>query len=565
MVDELSTLFKALPPLALFVSLFLGYLIGRIRFKGICLGGICGTLIVAIVIGQLGVTISDDAKNIAFATFIFALGFTAGPQFFASLNRQSLKLGVFTLIEVVAVLVLVAIWTKVLNLDPGTAAGLAAGAATESATLGTATDAINGLPVPPDTVKTWQANVATAYSLSYLFGLITIVLFTSQFAEKLLRVDLRAEAEKLWAKLGGDRALKPGQAPAAVRRTSGRLYDVAAAAGRTVDQVESELGDRAAVELVRRGGRKVDVTGDLTLQRDDTVLVVGLRDELLAAARVIGPERAEQDGMDLTVESRDVWMTNGAVSGKTVEQVREGATPERARGVYVGGITRGVQTLPALPGTVIRTGDVVTLTGAPRDLDRATSALGRIVPRTDVTDFVYLGLGVTVGILVGRLAIHLGGVPVSLGTGGGCLLTGLLFGWFHARRPVFGNYPPAAAQYAKDLGLATFIAATGLSVGPQAAVLIGKYGLLLPLAGILTVLVPALVSLFVGRRYLKVEPPILVGAIAGQQCSTPAGTGVVEKVGNSTPMIGYTITYALSNVALPLVGPIVVLLAYSLG
>ena len=156
-------------------------------------------------------------------------------------------------------------------------------------------------------------------------------------------------------------------------------------------------------------------------------------------------------------------------------------------------------------------------------------------------------------------------LTLSLGIGGGCLLTGLVFGWLHSRRPVVGAFPPAAAQYTKDLGLATFIAATGLSVGPQAAVLIGRYGLLLPLAGVLTVLIPALISLFVGRRYLKIEPPVLIGAIAGQQCSTPAGTAVVEKVGNSTPMIGYTITYALSNVALPLIGPLVVLLAYSIG
>ncbi|MBV9919851.1 MAG: hypothetical protein JOY78_03215 [Pseudonocardia sp.] len=74
MLDQLHTLRTAVPPLALFVSLFLGYLIGRIRIKSISLGGICGTLVVTILIGQLGVTISDDAKNIAFATFIFRRG-----------------------------------------------------------------------------------------------------------------------------------------------------------------------------------------------------------------------------------------------------------------------------------------------------------------------------------------------------------------------------------------------------------------------------------------------------------------------------------------------------------
>lgn len=562
MLDQITALFKAVPYLALFVSLFLGYLIGWVKVRSVSLGGICGTLVVAILIGQLGVTISDDAKNIAFATFIFALGFTAGPQFFANLNRQGLKLGVFTLIEVAAVLLLIVVWAEVLGLDPGTAAGLAAGSATESAMLGTATDAIGGLPVDPATVSTWQANVATAYSLSYLFGLITIVLFTSQFAEKIIRVDLRAEAERLWTKLGGSGTLKPGQAPA-VPTTSGRIYDVESGAGRTVSQIEAGLGERATVERIRRDDKDVDVADDVVLQRRDAVLLVGRQDELVDAEKILGRECADRNGLNMTVESRDIWLTASRIDGKTLQQVQDQAAAPAARGVYLGGITRGVQTLPPLPGTVIRAGDVVTLTGAPRDLDRVTSALGRLVPRTDVTDFVYLGLGVTLGILIGRLAVHLGSVPISLGTGGGCLLTGLVFGWFHSRRPTLGNYPPAAAQYAKDLGLATFIAATGLSVGPQAAALIGQYGLLLPLAGILTVLIPATISLLAGHWWLKIDSPVLLGAIAGQQCSTPAGTGVVEKVGNSVPMIGYTVTYALSNVVLPLVGPLVVLLIFS--
>jgi putative transport protein len=199
-----------------------------------------------------------------------------------------------------------------------------------------------------------------------------------------------------------------------------------------------------------------------------------------------------------------------------------------------------------------------------RHLDRATEYLGRTVPRSSVTDFVYLGLGAALGILIGQAAIIVGGVPVSLGTGGGCLLTGLVFGWYHAKRPTIGNYPPAAARFAKDLGLATFIAATGLSVGPQAAELIGQYGIVLPLAGIVTVLIPASISLWIGSKLLKIEAPILLGAIAGQQCSTPAGTAVVDKAGNSVPMLGYTVTYALSNVMLPVLGPIAVLITFQM-
>ena len=113
----------------------------------------------------------------------------------------------------------------------------------------------------------------------------------------------------------------------------------------------------------------------------------------------------------------------------------------------------------------------------------------------------------------------------------------------------------------KDLGLATFIACVGLASGPQALALIKKFGIALPLVGVAIAVVPASISLFVGHRLLKLEAPVLLGAIAGQQCSTPALSAVQNAAGNATPLLGYTITYAISNVVLPLMGPLIVALA----
>jgi putative transport protein len=117
----------------------------------------------------------------------------------------------------------------------------------------------------------------------------------------------------------------------------------------------------------------------------------------------------------------------------------------------------------------------------------------------------------------------------------------------------------------KDFGLATFIACVGLSSGPQAIALVQQYGVALPIAGILITLIPATVSFVIGWKLLKLEAPILLGCVAGQQCSTPAISAIQQAAGNSTPLIGYTIVYALSNVLLPLLGPIIVGLSGSLA
>ncbi|MDE1183433.1 aspartate-alanine antiporter [Paraburkholderia sp.] len=549
-------LIRAQPEIALFASLALGYLIGSIKIGPIQLGGVCGTLIVALLLGQTGARLSPDLKNIAFALFIFALGFTGGPQFFANIGR-GWRYGVLSVVEIVSVMALVMTAVTLLHLDAGTAAGLLAGAATESAVIGTASESIGRLGLAHAETVRLQANIVTAYSVSYLFGLITIVLFTSQFAPLLLRVNLRDEALRVWRTLGGDGALDEGQALAAPALV-GRAFRVGAAAGMSIGAFEAAHGGNLTIDQIERDNRLLPADPQCVLAPDDLVLVMGRRAAMVEAAASLGTEVRGERFDAMMVERLDVVLTRRDAHGMTVSQLRDQATPENGRGIYIAAVTRLETTVPALPHTELNRGDVLTLVGAKADVTRGARRLGYAVAATEKTDFVYLGLGVLLGMAIGRLGVTVGGVSIALGTGGGCLLSGLLFGWIRSRHPAIGSLPSAAAQILKDFGLATFIAAVGFSAGPDAIRLVEQYGLALPLVGVLMVLVPGLLSLWVGRRVLKLETPMLLGAIAGQQCSTPAISALVGVAGNSTPVIGYTITYALSNVLLPLLGPVVV-------
>jgi aspartate-alanine antiporter len=547
------------PEIALFASLSLGFFIGSFKLGPLQLGGVCGTLIVALILGQSGARIPADLRNIAFALFIFALGFTGGPQFFANIGR-GWRYGVLSVIEIVVVIALVLGAVALLKLDAGTAAGLLAGAATESAVVGTASEAIARLSLPVAETARLQANIVTAYSVSYLFGLVTIVLFASQIAPLLLRVDLRADAERLWRKLGGDGALAEGQVLAAPSLV-GRALRVTVAAGVDVGTLEKRYGYDVCVERVTRGRSVVRAQPNLVLKANDLIVIGGRRSALLEAIPLIGVEVASGNVADLYAEKLDVMLTRRELDGLTVAQVRERAKPADGRGVFIAAVTRLDSTIPALAGTELHRGDVLTLIGASEDVRRGASKLGYMLLATQKTDFVFLGLGVLAGIALGHLSTRLGGVEITFGTGGGCLIAGLLFGWIRSRYPLIGSLPSAAAQILKDFGLCTFIAAVGLGAGADAIRLIREYGFALPVTGVVITLGPALVSLVVGRWMLKLEAPMLLGAIAGQQCSTPAISALVGVTGNSIPVIGYTITYALSNVLLPLMGPLIVGLA----
>jgi putative transport protein len=556
-------LFAARPEIALFASLAIGFFIGSFKFGPIQLGGVCGTLIVALILGQSGARISPDLKNIAFALFIFALGFTGGPQFFANIGR-GWRYGALSIVEVIAVVTLVLLAVKLLHLDAGTAAGLLAGGATESAVIGTASEAIARLGLSAGDTARLQANIVTAYSVSYLFGLVTIVLFCSQIAPLILRVSLRDEADRAWRKLGGDGALAEGQSPA-MPPLAGRELKVTQAAGRSIDELEKLFDHGISVQRVLRDRSVIRAQPSVVLKAGDRIMIGGRREAIVAAIPVIGEEVFGNGVSDLYVEKVDVMLTRRALQGLTLAQARARAAPGEGRGVFVAAVTRLDSTIPALPGTRLNRGDVLTLVGNKEDVTRGASKLGYIVRATQKTDFVFLGLGVLLGIALGRFSVRAGSVDLTLGTGGGCLLAGLLFGWIRSRFPLIGSLPSAAAQILKDFGLCTFIAAVGLSAGADAVRLIREFGIALPLAGIAVTLGPALASLFVGRTLLRLDVPMLLGAIAGQQCSTPAISALVAVTGNATPVIGYTITYALSNVLLPLLGPVVVGLAAKLG
>jgi putative transport protein len=551
------------PEIALFASLAIGFFIGSFKLGPLQLGGVCGTLITALILGQSGARLSPDLKNIAFALFIFALGFTGGPQFFANIGR-GWRYGVLSVIEIVVVIGLVLGAVVLLKLDPGTAAGLLAGAATESAVVGTASEAIARLSLPAAETARLQANIVTAYSVSYLFGLVTIVLFTSQFAPLLLRVDLRADAERLWRKLGGDGALADGQALAAPLLV-GRALRVTAAAGLKVGTIEKLYGNDVCIERVTRGRSVLRAQPSLVLKENDLIVIGGRRGAILEAVPAIGVEVTRGNVADLYADKLDVMLTRRELHGLTVAQVRERAKPADGRGVFIAAVTRLDSTIPALPGTELHRGDVLTLIGASDDVRRGASKLGYALRVTQKTDFVFLGLGVLAGIALGHLSTRVGGVDITFGTGGGCLIAGLLFGWIRSRYPLIGSLPSAAAQILKDFGLCTFIAAVGLGAGADAIRLIREYGFALPVTGVVITLGPALVSLAVGRCILKLEAPMLLGAIAGQQCSTPAISALLGVTGNSIPVIGYTITYALSNVLLPLMGPLIVGVAAKAG
>jgi putative transport protein len=561
-MDLIRSFFDASPIAVLFVCVAIGFAIGRIKVAGVPIGGIPGTLFAAIVIGQVGVEVDENIKTMAFALFIYSLGYVSGPSFFQSLGRSTLNLVNLSLMS--SVLIFLTIWglAQVFGLDKGTAAGLLAGGITESAAVGTATEALGSLDLPADQVSAMQANIGVAYAITYLFGFTLVVFFVSLIAPRMMRIDLKAEAAKYSAELGvgGDDDLEPAQ-ESALRGVVARAYQVTRqdAAEMDVGALEERFKGYVTVQRIVRRGRALEPTKDRKLAAGDRIALLGRIDELLEAGAFLGTETTDTRGLDIVGETRTVVLTNKDFIGETILAVRAKIDPEQRRGVHVVKLSRSGQTLLPRPKMRLEAGDVVSLYGTPEGLDKAVPVVGYAVDQGIAVDYVYLGLGIVVGILIGMVTVPIAGSPVALHTGGGCLLSGLLFGWLRSRHPTFGGLPPATALHLRDFGLAIFIACVGLGTGPQAVTLLQQQGILLPVLAIAGVLVPIVASLFYARYVLKMNPAVICGALAGCFTCTAGLNAAVQAAENETPVLGYTVPYAISNVTLTLMGPILVL------
>jgi putative transport protein len=232
--------------------------------------------------------------------------------------------------------------------------------------------------------------------------------------------------------------------------------------------------------------------------------------------------------------------------------------PEPRRGVYLERVQRQGKTLPRAWGTTIERGDVIRLVGWKEKLGAAIEALGYEERPTEKTDLVFLAIGVVLGTALGILTVKAGGVPLTLGTGGGILVAGLVFGWLRSRERRFGSFPPAAQTVFTDFGLSAFVAVVGLTAGPQMVSSIQANGPGLVLIGIGVAVLPQVIGLFFGWWVLRLHPLILLGGLAGSQTVTAALNAVLEEADSSAPVVGYTVTYAIGNVLLTLWGPVIV-------
>jgi putative transport protein len=547
------------PEIFLLLSVAIGTILGRVKVKGFTLGTTACILIVAVVLGQFGTFVIPPLfKSIFFSLFVFTIGYRSGPEFFASLSLRTLsQAGVALCVSVTGLLVVLG-FAFLFHLEAGTAAGLAAGGLTQSSLIGTASGALAQLGLPDDEVLQQQANVAAGYAVTYILGYILTLIFVPLVAPKLMGIDLRTEAKKLEASLSGTTAPKTGNLT--YRTFNARAYRVEKAGQETVGTLEDHIGSRVVIERIVRKGGSLEPERSVMLERGDEVVVAGPSAAIITAGTHIGPE-IDGSGMlhDVTGEVLDVMVDAKGLHGRTIREVAEHVGDD-ARGVFLRDLKRRGQEVPLTLETRIYLGDIMTLVGSIGDVEHAAKKVGQVLRYSERSDIAFLAAGIAVGLLAGLISFKAGSFAITLGGAGGALIAGLVCGWLRTRRPTIGSFPPAAQQTLSDLGLGGFIASIGLANGPAALVAIQAHGLLLLGMGVVVTLAPLIVATIFAYRILHINPVIVCGALAGAMTVDAAVTGCCEVAESQTPVLGVAVPYAVGNVLLTMLGPLIVTL-----
>jgi putative transport protein len=301
------------------------------------------------------------------------------------------------------------------------------------------------------------------------------------------------------------------------------------------------------IQRIRREGAIIEPEPGTAIRHGDVIAVMARAEVLVERSSVIGPEVDDKQLLDFPLQVLDVVLTNRCLTGQPLaELVKSEPWRSQFRGVFLRKLTRAGEEIPVTASTQLDRGDVLSLVGAKRDVNRAVSVIGYA--------------GIFIGGLIGLLSVTIAGLPITLTASGGALIMGLVFGWLRSVFPAFGRIPEAAMWVFDTVGLSVFIGVVGLTAGPSFISGLQKSGISLVFVGLVAAILPHFVAILFGRYVLKMNPVILLGACCGAGTMTAALRAVQDEADSKLPALGYTVPYAVGNILLTAWGPVIVVL-----
>ena len=550
MWHSVCNFFLTNPSVAIFLTLGLGYLVGRFHIKSFKLGATVGVLLVGLIIGQMGkFQIAPVVKNLFFDLFIFTIGYEVGPVFIASFKKKGIKFIIQSVVfSVIAFVVSFALF-KIFHVNFGEAGGIIAGSLTQSACIGTANSAIEALHISQAAKTAAMSQVAIAYALTYVFGTIGVLIFLKNIAPAIFHVNLR-EATKEYIETNHIKTdTKSVKISANIRVRAFRINAENKYIGKSILDFNNDNAGLNIEEIVRDG--KTLTSPSTVLANNDIILVIGsIKNFADFTDKKYNLSEVDANNYPLHLKKTTILLTK-VYNYNTLENML-------ANGVIIESAYHDDKKITDY--TLLSVGDHITVIGPQSYLTNIMKNIGYEKAAGTKTDVSFLSIGIFLGILLGAIVITIHKIPLTLGGGGGALFAGLYFGWLQEKHPNIGVIPPSTRWLLKSLGLNLFIGVVGLQAGSGFVTALKEMGWLVFVIGILVSILPHLFTLLFSKFILKMNIVDNIGSLCGSGTITAALNAVNAETDSTVFALSYTPTYALGNIFLTVMAPLIVAL-----
>ena len=531
----MHALLRENPLLLLFLVAALGFVLGRVRIKGVA-PGVAAVLFVGLAASawDAALRLPEIVPQLGLALFVYTIGVSSGPGFFASFRTRGLRDAGMALGMVSFGAALTVAAAKLFGLSSATAAGLFAGAVTNTPALAAV---IQQLRETGASEAALNAPVV-GYSLAYpggVLGVILVIAFTAR------RKDDKAGAST----------------PPAARRIEVCTARVTSeqAIGTPAEALVKHQRWGVVLGRLRRHGH-VQLVDDLcVLQRGDLITVVGHPDDVERAVAYLGERAPESLELDRSViDYRRVFVSNAAVVGRPLRELGL----QESLGAVVTRVRRGDVELLADDDFTLELGDRVRVVAPRERMDAVSRFFGDSFRALGEVDVLTFGLGVALGLALGALPIPAPGGSFRLGAAGGPLVMGLILGRVGRTGALVWSMPFGANLTLRQLGVVLFLAGVGTRAGAAFADTVRSGGALKGmLVGLVVTIAVTAGTALAGAR-MGLSKPVLLGAISGVQTQPAALAFACEQAGER-PNEGYTAVFPIAMIAKILVAQVIVL------
>lgn len=509
---------------ALFLIVALGFILGKINFRGISLD-VSAVIFVALLFGHFGVIIPKELGNFGLVLFIFTIGIQAGPGFFGSFKSKGKVLILITLLIVGSACVTGVALKYILGIRTDEIVGLIAGALTSTPGLAAAIDA------------TKSSSASIAYGIAYPFGVIGVILFV-KLLPKILGIDLKAEEKRLENK-------QKEKFPSL--QTGTFCVTNTGIAGKSLEQLQVRTMTGAVISRIRHGENTELPSPASILHKDDFVKAVGQESALRQLELLLGERIAGDLPLGQSYELRLLLITNKEVIGKSLGNLN-------FQGNFNCTVTRvrrsGIDLSPT-PDLVLKFGDKLTVVGHQDSLTELAKLLGNDEKRLSDTDFFPIAMGIVLGVIFGKINISFSdSFSFSPGLTGGVLIVALVLSALGKTGPIIWSMSGSANQLLRQLGLLLFLAEVGTSAGVNLVATFRESGWTLFGVGFAITMIPMIIALLVGHFVCRISIFDLLGTITGGMTSTPGLAAADSMTDSDAPSVAYATVYPIAMVFL---------------